>query len=75
MQKNNFLKSDVNKIFSLEMPVLFLIFNRIETAKLVFAGIKKSNPPRLYISSDGPRNSVDGEDIKVSKLRDRKSVV
>ena len=70
MQKNNFLKSDANQIFCLEMPVLFLIFNRIETAKLVFEGIKKSKPPRLYVSSDGPRNSVDGEDIKVSKLRE-----
>lgn len=70
MQKNNYIKDDVNKVFSFEMPVLFLIFNRIETAKLVFNEIKKSKPPRLYIASDGPRNSVIGEDKIVSQLRD-----
>ena len=41
MQKNSFIKDDVNKVFSFEMPVLFLIFNRIEASKLVFNEIKK----------------------------------
>ena len=70
MQKNNILMSNVIKTFSFEMPVLFLTFNRIKTAKLVFNEIKKSKPPRLYVASDGPRMSVDGEDKKVSQLRE-----
>ena len=41
MQKNNYIKDDINNVFSFEMPVLFLIFNRIETSKLVFNEIKK----------------------------------
>ena len=36
-------------------PVLFLVFNRPDTTKLVFESIRAAKPPRLYISSDGPR--------------------
>lgn len=41
-------------------PVLFLIFNRPDTTKLVFEQIRLAEPPRLYIAADGPRiNRVD----------------
>lgn len=36
-------------------PVLFLIFNRLDTTKKVFEQIRKVKPPRLYIASDAPR--------------------
>ncbi|MEM4605436.1 MAG: hypothetical protein QW103_00140 [Candidatus Pacearchaeota archaeon] len=42
--------------FKLTTPVLFLIFNRIETTKKVFAEIRKARPTKLYIAADGPRN-------------------
>jgi hypothetical protein len=35
--------------------VLFIVFNRPETTKQVFARIKKAKPSRLYIAGDGPR--------------------
>ena len=35
--------------------ILFLVFNRPETTKLVFESIRAAKPPRLYISADGPR--------------------
>lgn len=35
--------------------VLFLIFNRPDTASQVFEAIRRAKPPRLYIAADGPR--------------------
>lgn len=42
-------------------PVLFLIFNRSETAARVFRQIRKMRPPALYIAADGPRPNRIGE--------------
>ena len=41
--------------FSVNTPVLFLIFNRPETTEIVFSVIRKAEPPRLYVAADGPR--------------------
>lgn len=49
--------------------VLFLTFNRHDTTERVFAEIAKVQPPRLYITSDGPRESVSGEAEKVASVR------
>lgn len=42
--------------------ILFLIFNRPDTTKIVFEKIKDAQPQRLYIAADGPRsrNQLDG---------------
>lgn len=50
-------------------PILFLIFNRIDTTSRVFEKIKEAKPPRLYIASDGPRLHKDGESDIVKKTR------
>lgn len=42
--------------FRLTTPILFLIFNRLDTTKRVFAEIRKAKPTKLYIAADGPRN-------------------
>lgn len=42
--------------FKLETPVLFLIFNRLETTKKILEEIKKAKPKQLFIAADGPRN-------------------
>lgn len=39
----------------LSTPILFLIFNRLDTTERVFAEIRKQAPRRLYIAADGPR--------------------
>ena len=44
-----------------EVPVLFLIFNRVETTSIVFGEIKKQQPKKLFIAADGPREHVQGE--------------
>lgn len=44
--KNNFI---------LQTPVLFIIFNRLDTTKQVFQEIRKAKPKQLFIAADGPR--------------------
>ncbi len=44
-----------------ETPILFLLFNRPDTTRVVFDQIKKVKPMRLFVAADGPRQSVAGE--------------
>jgi hypothetical protein len=37
-------------------PILFLVFNRLDTTKQVFEEIRKAKPKQLFIAADGPRN-------------------
>jgi hypothetical protein len=37
-------------------PVLFIIFNRPDSAARVFEAIRQANPQRLYVAADGPRD-------------------
>ena len=57
-------------ISPLNIAVLFLVFNRLETTKLVFEQIKTARPPKLYIACDGPRQSKPDEEKKVQEIRD-----
>jgi len=54
----------------LETPVLFLIFNRLKTTKLVFEQIRLAKPLRLYIAADGAREKKEGEIEKVKIVRE-----
>lgn len=51
-------------------PVLFMIFNRPETTRRVFAAIRAARPLRLYIAADGPRQHTQGEDALCAATRD-----
>lgn len=51
------------------VPVLFCTFNRLECTQRVFERIREVRPAKLYLLSDGPRENVEGEDIKVSAVR------
>ena len=50
------------------VPILFIIFNRLDIAKQSFAQISCVKPSKLYIASDGPRNS--GENEIVIRVRE-----
>lgn len=52
-----------------EIPMLFIVFNRLDTTKQVFEKIKDIKPTRLYIASDGPRKSKQGENETVDSVR------
>jgi len=53
----------------LTTPVLLLLFNRYETAKLVFDEIRRAKPSRLYVAADGPREHVPEEFDKCKRVR------
>lgn len=53
----------------LNTPVLLLIFNRADRTKAVFEQIRKQQPKRLYIVSDGARTDKAGEDKQVQECR------
>ena len=46
------------------IPVLFVVFNRLETSMKSFEAIRQIKPEKLYIACDGARPSKIGE-IKV----------
>ncbi|ERK38958.1 hypothetical protein HMPREF9135_0648 [Segatella baroniae F0067] len=48
-----------------DIPILFIIFKRKETALQSFQRIKEIKPSRLYIACDGERKQVSGEDKQV----------
>jgi len=50
-------------------PILFLVFNRFDTAKQVFDEIKRQKPKYLYVAADGPRRDRIGEAEKCQKVR------
>ena len=39
----------------LKTPILFIVFNRPDTTKIVFNAIREIKPLRLYVAADGPR--------------------
>lgn len=51
-------------------PVLFVIFNRPETSRVVFEAIRQAQPPRLYIAADGPRPGVANEKERCDSARE-----
>ena len=42
-------------------PILFLIFNRPDTTRVVFEAIRKVRPLKLYVAADGYRENKEGE--------------
>ena len=54
---------------NLKTPILFLIFNRLDTTRRVFEEIRKQKPRQLFVASDGPRVNKDGEREIVEKTR------
>lgn len=53
----------------MKSPVLFLIFKREDTTKVVFERIREARPPKLYIAADGPRQNVPDEKEKCERTR------
>ena len=44
-----------------ETPVLFIVFNRPDTTKIVFEAIRKARPAKLFIVADAPRYPLKNE--------------
>jgi hypothetical protein len=50
-------------------PILFIIFNRPETTKIVFDSIKNARPKQLFIAADGPRNGNQNDILRCQEAR------
>ena len=55
---------------SFNIPILFLVFNRLDTTRQVFERIRNVSPIKLYIASDGARDNRESEDEKVKTVRE-----
>jgi hypothetical protein len=53
----------------LDTPVLFIIFNRPNCTKAVFAQIRNAKPKQLFIAADGPRITKPDEDLLCNQTR------
>lgn len=53
----------------MKSPILFIVFNRPSTTKIVFETIRKAKPARLYIASDGPRKNNLNDDKLCNKVK------
>ena len=51
-------------------PVLYVVFNRLETVKRSLAAIRQAAPARFFIAADGPRDSRPGESELCQAVRD-----
>ncbi|WP_170190187.1 glycosyltransferase, partial [Geitlerinema sp. P-1104] len=47
--------------WTLQTPVILLIFNRPDTTRQVFEAIRQAQPPQLLVIADGPRPERPGE--------------
>lgn len=51
-------------------PILYIIFNRLDTVKQTFPRIKAQQPAQLFIAADGPRVNKLGEKEKCAEVRE-----
>jgi len=51
------------------VPILFIVFNRLDTTQIVFEEIKKVKPKKLLVAADGPRQERVGEKEKCEEVR------
>lgn len=54
----------------MQVPVLFIIFNKREETKRVFNAIRNQQPKQLFIAADGPRPEKEGEAKKCCYVRE-----
>lgn len=52
-----------------DIPVLFIIFNRLDTTQVAFESIRKAKPSKLYVAADGPRSEKEGEAVRCREVR------
>ncbi len=50
------------------VPVLYIAFNRPEITEITFNKIREAQPLKLYVTIDGPRDGIQGEDKLVESV-------
>ena len=56
--------------YQVKSPIVFIVFNRPEVTQQVFNIIRKSQPKKLYLISDGPRKDKPNDESLCQKVRD-----
>ncbi len=56
-------------MMTMQTPVVFIIFNRAETARRVLGAIREARPRRLLVIADGPRPGRAGEAERCATAR------
>ncbi len=54
----------------MKQPILFIIFNRLDTTQQVFSSIREYQPELLYVAADGAREDKKGESKSCQLVRD-----
>ncbi len=54
---------------SFDIPILYIIFNRLDTVERTFKRLQEVKPSELYIAADGPRETKPGEAEKCAEVR------
>ena len=54
----------------IDVPVVFICFNRLKLIKTTFLKIAKQKPQKLYIIMDGPRSSVSTDKRKILNIHE-----
>jgi hypothetical protein len=54
----------------MKTPILFILFNRLDTTQQVFEAIRVYQPEQLYIAADGPRLEKEGEKEQCDSVRE-----
>lgn len=47
-----------------DVPVVMIVFRRLDLVKKVFESVRELKPMHLYIISDGPRNTEEGKEVQ-----------
>ena len=53
-----------------DVPILFIVFKRLDTTKRVFEKIREIKPKHLFIVADGPRDDHPEEAVQCKAVRD-----
>src|SRR6478736_1770065 len=61
--------NEMRNIAPFETPILFIVFNRPDTTRVVFEAIRKVKPKKLYIAADGIRSKVKSDEENCAKVR------
>ncbi len=57
-------------MYTLDTPIAFLVFNRPDTTRQVFAAIQSARPSRLLIVADGPRHDHSSDARLCNEVRE-----
>lgn len=55
--------------YTVQSPILLLVFNRPDTALRIFNAVKAVKPARLYIAADGPREENEKDEVLCALTR------